>query len=76
MLDNHIRRLCKRDGIPLEMLPTAGHPYGFRGQSAARFAAYVALADSVARNDIGLPPLLTERDLSAPVAIPEKVYQT
>jgi hypothetical protein len=76
MLDTHIRRLCKRDDIPLEMLPTSWHPYGFRGQSAALFSAYVAHADSVARNDIGLPPLPTERDLSAPVAIPEKVYQT
>jgi hypothetical protein len=76
MLDTHIRRLCKRDGIPLEMLPTAGHPYGIRGQSAARFAAYVALADGMARDDMGLPPMPTERELSAPVAPPEKVYQT
>ena len=56
MLDTHVRRLCKRDGIELRMLPTAGQPWGFRGAHAARFAAYVATAEAKAREDKGLPP--------------------
>jgi len=76
MLDTHIRRLCDRDGIPLRTLPTAGHPWGFHGASAARFAAYVALAEAKAREDIGQPHLPLERDLGVPGAIPEKLYQT
>ena len=73
MLDTHIRRLCKRDSIPLDLLPTAGHPYRFRGQSAARFAAYVALAGSEARKGLGLPPLPTEREPAPSGAITSKV---
>jgi len=60
VMDTRIRRLCERDGIPLNALPTAGHPWGFRGASAARFAAYVATAQAKARNDIGLPQTQTE----------------
>ena len=58
------------------MLPTAGHPWGFRGVSAARFAAYVALAEDKAREYIDPSPLPLERDLGAPGAISEKLYQT
>jgi len=55
IMDTRIRSLCGRDGIKLMMLPTAGHPWGFRGVHAARYASFVALSANRARSVAGLP---------------------
>lgn len=44
ILDTRIRSLCTRVNVSLRDLPTAGHPWCFRGIKAKRYAALVALA--------------------------------
>jgi hypothetical protein len=67
ILDTRIRSLCKRDGIALHLLPTAGPPWQFRGVRAARYAAFVALSADRARRDAGLPTDATAEPSGAPV---------
>lgn len=67
ILDTRIRLLCERDGIALQMLPTAGAPWCFRGVSAARYAAFVALSAAKARLDADLPADATASHPDAPV---------
>lgn len=67
ILDTRIRRLCERDGIALHLLPTAGHPWQFRGVRAARYAAFVALSAAQARLAAGLPADANAGPSDAPV---------
>jgi hypothetical protein len=71
--DTRIRSLCDRDGIQLRLLPTAGAPWCFRGVNSAHYAAYVALADTLAHEDAGLPPVSTEAASRAVSSEPRKV---
>jgi hypothetical protein len=56
ILDTRVRSLARRERVELRLLPTAGHPWCFRGVHAARHAKFVALSLDRARRDAGLPP--------------------